>query len=241
MGKKYKEPPIVEALCEFQFEPDAVWDLVMPGLIYEELRSDFPKREPRRVLDVDGRGMGFPYSEAIRFLCEDEKASILVGSNVLSISHLKPYPTWEEFLPMIKRGFEAYRKVVEPKALRSVELRYINEMETKGGFEELKNFFNLRPFVGLSLPQGTGAFITGVQAPREGSRDSLKIEIQGSESEEGGSMRVTLDLDYVLFEPEKVGLESIFDWVELAHNSVESAFEACITDNTRQTFEEVEK
>jgi uncharacterized protein (TIGR04255 family) len=241
MGKKYGKPPIVEALCEFHFEPDAVWDLVMPGLAYEELRSHFPKREPWRVLDVEGRDIGFPYSDAIRFLREDEKAAILVGASVLSVSHLKPYPTWEEFLPMIKQGFDAYRKVVGPKSLRSVDLRYINEMEVWGGFENLQSYFNLRPFVGMSLPRETDTFIAGIQIPYAESRDILKVEIRGSGSEENGPIRATLDLDYVLLEPEKIELESIFDWVEVAHGNVEEAFEACLTESLKQTFEEMEK
>lgn len=30
MVRKYKNPPIIEALCEFQFGPDSSWDLAMP-------------------------------------------------------------------------------------------------------------------------------------------------------------------------------------------------------------------
>src|SRR2546430_7525943 len=29
MSKKYKKPPIVEAVCEFQFEEDSSWDLAI--------------------------------------------------------------------------------------------------------------------------------------------------------------------------------------------------------------------
>ena len=43
MGIKYKKPPIVEALCEFQFISDRPLDLTLHGLIYEK---------------YTGRGMG---------------------------------------------------------------------------------------------------------------------------------------------------------------------------------------
>ncbi|MBL7075352.1 TIGR04255 family protein [candidate division KSB1 bacterium] len=52
MGKRYKNPPIAEAICEFQFELNSPWDLVMPGLVYEQVKRTFPKRHQVKVLDV---------------------------------------------------------------------------------------------------------------------------------------------------------------------------------------------
>lgn len=36
--RKYKNPPIVEALCEFRFVPSDEWNLTVPGLIFQELK-----------------------------------------------------------------------------------------------------------------------------------------------------------------------------------------------------------
>lgn len=240
MSKKYKYPPIIEALCEFQFEPDTSWDLVMPGLIYDELRDVFPGREPDRVLlrATSDSGPRVQYSEAISFLRKDEKVAVLVGPNILSINHLAPYSSWEDFVPLIKRGFEAYMNVVEPEQLQSVQLRYINDITVPMGYTKLESYLSLRPFVGRGLPQNSRAFITGIQVPYENYRDSLRIEVQGSSELESDSVRVTLDLDYLLGADE-IDFENVFDWLNVAHSRVEEAFESCITSEARQLFEEV--
>jgi uncharacterized protein (TIGR04255 family) len=48
-----------------------------------------------------------------------------------------------------------------------------------------------------------------------------------------------LDLDYFLAEPGEVPLAAVSEWLEIAHDHVERAFEACITDRLRRMFEEV--
>lgn len=241
MSRKYKNSPIVEALCEFQFEPDTPWDLVMPGLIYDELRDAFPRREPDGVLlrTLGETGPRVQYSEAISFLRKDERIAVLVGPNILSINHFAPYSSWEEFVPLIERSFETYRNVVEPEQLQSVQLRYINDITIPVGYTELKNYLGLRPSVGHNLPQSFKSFITGIQVPYEDQRDSLRIEVQGSSEPESDSVRVTLDLDYLLLETEKVSLKGVLDWLAVAHSRVEDAFESCITDEARRLFEEV--
>jgi len=45
MGKKYKNPPLVEALCEFYFIPQQLYDLTIPGLFYDEIKEDFPEKQ----------------------------------------------------------------------------------------------------------------------------------------------------------------------------------------------------
>jgi len=53
MGRKYANPSIVEAVCEFRLSPDTPWDLTVPGLVYEKVRSEFPHREQRLFQEVE--------------------------------------------------------------------------------------------------------------------------------------------------------------------------------------------
>lgn len=48
MVRKYKHPPIVEALCEFQFIPSQPWDITIPGLLYDRINSEFPVKQQKR-------------------------------------------------------------------------------------------------------------------------------------------------------------------------------------------------
>lgn len=241
MSKKYKNPPIVEALCEFQFGPGTSWDLVMPGLIYDELRDIFPGREPDRVLlqTPSSSGPRVQYSEAISFLSKDNRVSVLIGPNILSVNHLVPYSSWEDFVPLIKRSLDAYTNIVEPEQLQNVELRYINDLSVPKEPSKLENYLSLRPFVDPGLPQNFGSFITGIQVPYEDQRDSLKIEVQGSSETESDSVRLTLDLDYILLRTEEIDFKDVFEWLDVAHSRIEDTFEACVTDEMKRTFEEV--
>jgi uncharacterized protein (TIGR04255 family) len=211
----------------------------MPGLIYDELKEAFPKREPARVLvGVTERvDIGTSHSDAINFLTEDERVTVLVGPSILSINHLDPYPSWESFLPMIKQGFEAYMKVVRPENLRGIELRYINEIKFHGGHESIEYYFNLRPVAEKEMPQDIGSFISGIQVPYENT-DSLRIELQGASNSEEAITRTVLDLDYVLTEFDSTNLEEVFSRVENAHARIEEAFEASVTDQSRAMFSE---
>lgn len=245
MGRRYKNPPIIEALCEFQFEPGPPWDLAIPGLVYEKVRDNFPKRRQVRALETslsagpEGVEQQVRTTDRIQFLCEDERVLIQVGPNMLAVNHLRPYPTWPEFLPLIRRGFEAYCEAASPEGIRRIGLRYINRIEIPGQCIELENYFEFRPFVGPQLPQDFGPFIVGIQVPYEDSRDILRLQLANASVETLDTVAVMLDLDYFLARPGELPLDNIFEWVDVAHSRVEEAFEACITDRLRKMFEEV--
>jgi uncharacterized protein (TIGR04255 family) len=247
VGKKYRNPPIIEALCEFRFEPGTPWDwdLVTPGLVYERIRETFPKRRQLKAfaLSIAAGPRGVEHHEVnpdrIQFLREDEKALIQLGPHLLAVNHLKPYPTWQEFLPLIRQGFDAYLAAANPKGIQRIGLRYINRIELPGERVELADYFEFRPFVGERLPQEYGPFIVGIQIPFENARDALRLQLASATVERPGTVAVVLDLDYFLAQPGGVSQGDVFEWIEVAHGHVEEVFEACITDRLRQMFAEV--
>lgn len=245
MDRRYRNPPIVEALCEFRFEPSSPWDLAIPGLVYQKVRDKFPKRRQVKAFEAsisdgpEGVEKQMRTTARMQFLRDDEKALIQIGPNLLAVNHLKPYPTWQEFLPLIQQGFDTYLEVANPKSIERIGLRYINRIEFTGQSIELENYFEFRPFIGPRLPQDVGPFILGIQIPYEDSRDTLRLQLVSATVETPDKVAVILDLDYFLGQPGQVPLETVFDWVEAAHGRVEEAFEACITDRLRQMFEEI--
>jgi len=245
MGKKYRNPPIMEALCEFQFDPSSPWDLAVPGLVYEKLGDPFRKRRLAKVFEAsisggpEGIEQQVKTADRMQFLRDDERALIQVGPNLLAINHLKPYPTWQEFLPLIRQGFDAYLAAANPKGIQRIGLRYINRMEIPGERIELEDYFEFRPFVAPRLPQDFGPFIVGVQIPYEDSSDTLRLQLASATVETPHTVPVMLDLDYFLAQPGRVSPDRVFEWVEVAHSHVEEVFEACITDRLRQMFQEV--
>ena len=246
-GKTYKKPPIVEAVCEFQFEEGSPWDPTIPGRVYEKVRSTFPilRQGERVTVSVIGSpeefGPQFGTLSLMQFLRKDEKALIQVGAHLLSVSVLKSYSSWPRFLSLIKRGFNTYRDIATPKGIRRIGLRYINHIEIPGHDIRLEDYFEFRPHVGRGLNQDFGTFALGIQFPYEESRDLLNLQLASLPKQflSSDNATITLSLDYFLLKPGEVALEEAFQWVDVAHLHIEDAFEACITQRLRQLFKEV--
>ena len=248
-GQRYKNPPITEVICEFQFESEAPWDLAVPGLIYEKVKQSFPKRRQRSIYEVSvetsrqGAQQQLKSINRAQFLVENEKALVEVGQvneSLISIHHFKPYPSWEEYFPLIKIGFDAY-KIVNPIKVRRIGLRYINRIELPFQKVALKDYFNFRPYVGKELPKGIGSFIVGITIPLENYRDQLKLQLNSTTSKNKDIMACILDLDYFSVQSEKISIKTVLNWVEVAHDHTEEIFEGCITDKLREIFIEEKK
>ena len=76
MGRRYKNPPIVEALCEFEFISSQPWDLTIPGLIYEKVKDEFPDKRQQI-------GIGVQFKPTEKGLEMQKREKIIEKLNVL--------------------------------------------------------------------------------------------------------------------------------------------------------------
>jgi len=247
MGRKYKNPPVVEALCEFQFISEQPWDLTLPGLIYEKIKDEFPDKQQQVGINVQFRptekGLEHkvePTPPRVQFHKKDKSALIQVGPDLLAVNQLKPYSTWEEFKAMILKGFQIYKEVARPKGFKRIGLRYINIVEFDKAPVELKDYFQFYPFIPEVLQQLLyDSFLNRVEFPYEDGKERLILTLASIiPSKPNVLISILLDLDYVMATPEYVLLDGVSEWLEKAHGKIEEAFEACITDNARKIFEE---
>jgi uncharacterized protein (TIGR04255 family) len=151
---------------------------------------------------------------------------------------LAPYPTWEEFKPAIKRGFDALTEVVKVTSLQRIGVRYINRVEIAHPVVDLEDYFAFRPFVGPALPQDFGNFIVGCLFVFAEGRDACRAQLRDAVPQDPVGAAFVLDLDYYVARPEAVPADEALEWVEAAHTRLEEVFEGCITDRLRQTFSE---
>ena len=246
MGKKYKNPPVVEAVCEFRFEPSGRWDLTVPGLVYEKLKGAFPKRRAAKLLEASvevgqqGVEQKLTTMEGMEFLRDDEKAFVRVAQDMLSVHQLRPYPAWPQFVPLIRQGFEAFCEVAKPNGLHRIGLRYVNRIEIPTASVELEEYFHFHPSVGPDLPQEYGRFLVAIEIAYDGQRDMLRLQAIGPPVAPATSVVAILDLDYFLAQPGGIRLNEVFEWLQTAHTRVEVVFEGCITDRLRGIFEEIQ-
>ena len=244
MTKLYKNSPISEAVCEFQFGQDSPWDFTVPGLVYEKVRNTFPNRSQiarvtMGIVANEGEiGPQFGAVPVMRFTRKDEKAHIQIAPHLLSIHHLRPYSSWQEFLPLILDAFQAYREVASPRSIHRIGLRYINTIELAGSSIDLEDYFEFRPYVGPNLPRTIGPFAMSVQLPFENSRDVLNLQMVSQAGVLSDITTIILDLDYFLVKSGEVELDEAFEWIDIAHTHIEDIFEASITEQLKQKFRE---
>lgn len=241
MGRKYKNPPVVEAVCEFRLSQNTLWDLTVPGMFYEKVREDFPHREQRVASEVElvrephGFQQRIRTFEHILLFSEDRKRIVQLGPRLLVINVLKPYPTWQGFKPIIEKAWKVLLEIVEVRGLERISLRYINEIKIPEQSFELKEYFEFYPYIGKGLPQNLASFIVGAEFIYEGEDDRCRLQLTPAT----GRDALILDIDYFLTNLQNVSSESVMDWIEKAHGRVEEIFEGCITDKLRAMFEEV--
>jgi len=216
----------------------------VPGLLYERLKESFPQKEQRMIQEVEltqgpeGLQQQIRTNERLLFFTEDRKMLAQVGTRLLVVNALKPYPHWEGFKPRIVMAWKSLQASVEVQGLERIGLRYINHIELPAQGGELAEYFEFYPSVGQRLPQQMVSFLAGVEFSYADDRDHCRVQvapIPGS----GGKSLFMLDIDYFLAQPRAVEVVDALPWVEEAHNRVEEVFEGCITDKLRKMFEEV--
>ncbi|MBC7344086.1 MAG: TIGR04255 family protein [Clostridia bacterium] len=243
MGRKYANPPLKEAVCEFRLAADSPWDLTMPGLIYEKLRDEFPRRDQRLVQEIEitqsqqGLQQQIRTSERILLLTEDRRIFVQLGPRLLAVHCLQPYPTWDGFKPKIDKALTALVDTIgDAPRLQRIGLRYINQIELPSASAKLEDYFEFYLFLGPRLPR-TANFIAGCEFTYSEGRDLCRVQLRTSDPSKPSTL--TLDIDYFLAKPGAVGAQEAIGWVESAHDEVEQVFEGCITDRLRQVFGEV--
>ena len=242
----YKLAPVSEAVCEFRFDPSQPWDSTVLGLVYDRLKQYYPKKKQEIGLSFEIQGtpqkvqqqIGNP-TPRMQFLSEDERSLIQLSTDALSINKLKPYHNWAAFKETILSALNAYVAVNEPKGIRRVGIRYINRIEIPQPMVKIEDYLLAAPTVPAPLPQEFASWVQRVEVPVDERNGLLVIQSGSIRDGKNENIAFLLDIDFILQKVEpSMRLQSASDLIELAHDQVENAFEACITDKARALFEE---
>lgn len=244
MKRKYSNPPIVEAVCEFRFDPNFQWDNTIVGLVYDKIKDDFPKKKQVQHLAVgfqakpDELAQRVQAVDRMRFLSNDEKSLIQVGPHFLAINRLKPYLSWDSFVPLIKEALTAYIEVAQPGGISRLGLRYINQFAIPSDNINLEDYLTFYPYVGPKQLDSLRSFIMGTETLYENGRDVLKVQLGSMATDSPNASAFSFDLDYFIDRPGAITIDNSVDWIDNAHNHIEDAFESCITNLLRKEFGE---
>jgi len=245
--RRYRKPPVVEALCEIFFS-DSAWDDTVPGAFFERVKNDFPKKQQREIQQAE-IALGPAEAKAgirrlppwLQFVSDEKRRMIQVAKDLLVVNQLSPYPHFEEWEPEVLRALDIYRQLAGPLTVQRIGLRYINRVTIPQAQIKMEDYFTVFP----NLPRGLGgihgSFLVRVEVPQGDSGHTVLITFGTVPQPRPDAQTFTLDL-YDILHCNKPFEEIDFEKeVGRAHGNIVLAFEDSVKDRLRDLFEPMEE
>jgi uncharacterized protein (TIGR04255 family) len=227
-----------------RFEANPRWTVAVVGALQAQVKEEYagqPREESLLSTELKlTRGGDKPnvsVSEGfgrVRIPALDESSMLTISRDLLAVNTFKPYETWHCFKPRVERALAAYTAVLPESKVSQVGVRYINRIEIDlrvGRPEDYLSHFaaNIDP-LGVEL---RGLLHRSEYAYRDGARLLVTHASAGHEDEDRA---LILDIDVVRALPVPVGTDEALVIIEDLHAKEGQAFEALITDASRELF-----
>lgn len=245
MTTKYQNLPIVEAVCEFKFFSEGQNDSIIPGMLFTKFSKEFPivkKKNLGLVIPVDEneREKDLVFNPLTQFFNEENTKIIQVGKDLLTINCVNKYPHWENYKPLILKVFDEYISLANPTGIKRLGIRAINKISIPSEDLNLKDYFSFSPVSPFKDDNKLAAFILHIERSFFDDRDRLIMKNMTIVPEKEAHTSFLFDLDYVMKKATGLNFSEVSDWLEIAHNTLNDAFEISITDKLRDTFGKIQ-
>jgi uncharacterized protein (TIGR04255 family) len=242
--RRYRKPPVVEALCEI-YLADSAWDETVPGAFYEQVKDEFPQKRQREIQRAE---ISLGASEAtagvrrmppwMQFVSEAKHRMIQIAKDLLVVNQLCPYPHFAEWEPEVYQALGIYRELALPKKVSRLGLRYINRVVIPEERVRMEDYFTIYPNLPPRLGNLHGSFMVRVEVPRL-EQGQLVITFGTAPSPDPGQVQQAFMLDFYDILPINESIDAV-DFkkeIQRAHDNIAVAFEDSITDRLRSLFE----
>lgn len=237
--KHYSLSPITEALIDIQVQlpPEVRLDNLVQ--VYTEVHPDYPHHEGIFVLQgemIAGASVQARASQSqvgYRLFSSDKKQIIQIRLDGFSFSRLAPYDCWERFRDETSRIWRIYKTFTKPENIIRLAIRYINRLDIPLPVSDLKLYLRTLPEVSPNLPQELSGYFMQLQIPQENLATML---INQAIVPPPTKEFVSVLLDFELFLENNIPNDEVSIWetLEQMHTQINQAFEACITEHTRE-------
>jgi uncharacterized protein (TIGR04255 family) len=244
-ARRYRQPPIEEALVEFRYVPARAWDPTIPGELFQipELRAAYPglPRTQNVLVPVESPIEGQPAaalqeSQRVQFVDHASRLVLSVGPETLTVHVLRPYDGWEQFRPRIVNALTWCQPVLGFSHVSRVGLRYINRALFGSPQASPDTYFAVGPKLLPGLGDTAATFLTRVEyvsAPG----DKARITHAPVPSQAPGQAAYLLDIDLTRELSPSVELGELMPIVDAMHEREGALFEASITDKLREVLD----
>lgn len=244
MAGKYKNPPLVESVCEFTFPEEMNWDSTITGLFYDQIKEKFPTKDTKTKILCDGTetdAQECPHFESQDYtvFSNDEKIfDVGITVRKLVIRALKPYSKWEAYKKVITDNFSKLNNIIKSE---NCEIRFsysnIIDQKDKGNYSPEKiseNFYFAPENSSTVLPNEWDDFIVGCAYKNIKDNSFCRITLSSAIESEKKYRGYFLSVVVVTIKPENS--PNVPKWMEKSHKKIKGAFEGCIKDKLRESF-----
>ena len=250
--RRYINPPIEEAFCEFRFVPAHDWNLTIPGKLQTELGDEYSGSPvEQRVLGLNlnvqaDEPASLQLEEGlakVQLVTKSGRRQIGVGRDVLSIHMLRPYQDtddpessgWREFKPRISKALNAYRKVADPVGVNRIGVRYINKIAVPKDTITVEEYLKCTPPDVTGMPENRTTFVSRAEYVYDDG--VILILSQGLLGSQSGSTNLLLDLDVIWKDANPIQLDAALGKAQALRDRERTVFETVITDKAREIFD----
>lgn len=246
-GQKYRNPPIIEALCELSFQ-GSQWDETIPGQFHALIKTQFPTLRRQAVQQAElavlrtGEATASvrPLEPRTQFVSESGNRLVQLAPGLLVVNQLVPYPHFAAWEPTIYEMARTYRDLARPSGLSGISMRYINRIVIPLNRVKMETYFTVYPQLPVNMGDEHGPFVIRLEIPSSdaGHEDHKVLVTFGSAPPEPGKgLAYSLDLYDIVRSEIGIPFDRIESEVKVAQSNVEKAFEGSITDALRALFE----
>lgn len=241
MPRTYRNPPLIEAVCEFRFTSQQDWDWTIPGLIYPRIRDQFPIKRQQKLVEFHAVAsgpdqvsqVGGPV-DRLQFHSEDESAIVQLGPNLLAVNQLRPYRNWTAFKKLITEQLGIYVETVVPDAISRIGLRYIDRVELPSAAPDVEQY--LQAFLRLPqvTPQQVNSFTVRAEIPYADPPAVMRYVLATADGQPSDKVVIILDIDLFSGGDDAPSIDDVPAWAETSHDRIEAAFDGTFTERTHR-------
>ena len=239
-AQNYRNPPVIEVICELGFEGSQTKPPWSGDIGRKFLRKVVPSQEQVEVLpeslEFTPEGIRFKDVARMRIRDKNGRYAVQVGRDFLAchlLRHDEPYE-FGHVVEHVLAVLPVYTEFFEPARVNRMGLWYVDQIKIPGTGFRLEDYFNL----GVKLP---GNIVTiscfdvrvVISLRDEPSNRVLDLHVQdiGGDPEEHARFR----LDWHLVEDLTTDIQ-VTDWLQAAHKELNVWFEESLTPRCRALF-----
>ncbi len=244
MGRIYKKPPLIEALCEIKFA-ETEGDFTSWGDFYQKVKDIYStKAEIPRGIEFQitaNSGAINPAEYIKRFASNDNAQLIQATTDSLILNRLSPYLGYEKFKESFVEILKIYVETFLPKRVIQLSMHYVNQIIIPHEKFVAGEYFGLLPVIPEGVTNGIGGFVTQLGVAPQVDNHFLQVTLRNTYPPQETNVTFFLEIFDAFSINSEINENIILKVMDDAHTNIEHVFEKLIQEKSRELFQEVEE